>query len=87
MAFFPFNFIVIDLIMPFFPLTQNLSKQPQICCNNISSEISHIHPNIAPKKPIIDSFTQLKKPLKASQFHPMPPSIQPQHMPKPKSKG
>jgi hypothetical protein len=50
MAFFPFNFIVENLILPVFPLTQNLSKQSQMCPNNISSQISHIHPNLAPKR-------------------------------------
>jgi hypothetical protein len=45
MAFFPFNFIGGDLILYVFPSP----KTPQMFLNNITSQISHIHPNHAPK--------------------------------------
>jgi hypothetical protein len=43
MVFCPFNFIGGDLHV--FPSP----KTPQMCPNNITSQISHIHPNLAPK--------------------------------------
>jgi hypothetical protein len=48
MAFLPFNFIGGDLILHVF----SSPKTPQMCANNITSQISHIHPNLAPKPTI-----------------------------------